>query len=144
MDFSWITHYWPLLLKGAEQTIALLVISVSLGFCLAVVLALLQVMGPKPLAKFSSGYCTLLRGTPLLVQIFIFYYGLPSVGIRTTTSATSITPRSLLVVDSFDLVFKRHTTSAGYFLKPSTLFTVIAISQLLSPRTPCPLGRGAA
>ena len=78
MDFSWITHYWPLLLKGAEQTIALLVISVSLGFCLAVVLALLQVMGPKPLAKFSSGYCTLLRGTPLLVQLWLLYYGIGS------------------------------------------------------------------
>lgn len=89
MDFSWIVPYWPLLLKGGEQTIALVAISVSVGFMLAIGLALLQVMGPRPLAWLSESYCTLLRGTPLLIQLWLLYYGIGSLlpmihGIRET------------------------------------------------------------
>lgn len=78
MDFAWLTSYWPLLLKGGAQTIALVVLSVSFGFVLAIGLALAQVMGPRPLAWLSQGFCTLLRGTPLLIQLWLLYYGLGS------------------------------------------------------------------
>jgi polar amino acid transport system permease protein len=78
MNFSWIFNYWPLLVAGAVQTVLLLVISVSLGFILAIGLALAQINGPRWLKWLARGYCTCLRGTPLLIQLWLLYYGVGS------------------------------------------------------------------
>ncbi len=66
MEFAWIEKYWPLLLSGAYQTVALLVISVSIGFILAIGLAFAQVSGGRLTRMLARGYCTFFRGTPLL------------------------------------------------------------------------------
>lgn len=89
MTFSWISTYWPLLVSGAMQTLLLLVISVTFGFMLAVLLALAQVSGTPALRAISRLYTTCFRGTPLLIQLWLFYYGLGSLlplvpGIRTS------------------------------------------------------------
>ncbi|AWM27957.1 ABC transporter permease [Sinorhizobium fredii] len=78
MNFSWIFSYWPLLAAGAVQTVLLLVISVGFGFLLAIGLALAQVLGPRWLKLLARGYCTCLRGTPLLIQLWLLYYGVGS------------------------------------------------------------------
>ncbi|MEH3092640.1 MAG: ABC transporter permease [Agrobacterium cavarae] len=78
MTFSWIEKYWPLLLTGAWQTVALLVISVSLGFILAIGLAFAQVSGGRVTRLLARGYCTFFRGTPLLIQLWLLYYGVGS------------------------------------------------------------------
>ncbi|MBB4009861.1 ABC transporter permease [Allorhizobium taibaishanense] len=78
MDFSWIANYWPLLLTGAWQTLALLVISVSLGFLMAIGLAFAQVSGGPFLRYAARGYSTFFRGTPLLIQLWLLYYGVGS------------------------------------------------------------------
>lgn len=78
MDFSWIIAYRDLLLHGALLTSLLLAISVTLGFGLAILLAIAQV-GNNPIAHWiSKGYCTFFRGTPLLIQLWLIYYGLGS------------------------------------------------------------------
>ncbi|MBB2752190.1 UNVERIFIED_ORG: polar amino acid transport system permease protein [Rhizobium aethiopicum] len=78
MDFSWVSNYWPLLVAGATQTVLLLVISVALGFVLAIGLALAQIGGPYWLRWCAKSYCTCLRGTPLLIQLWLLYYGVGS------------------------------------------------------------------
>lgn len=78
MDFSWLSKYWPLLISGAEQTVALLAISVSLGFLLAIGLALAMVIGPWWLRWPAKSFCTVFRGTPLLIQLWLLYYGIGS------------------------------------------------------------------
>ncbi|MEY9558695.1 ABC transporter permease [Sinorhizobium fredii] len=78
MNFSWIFSYWPMLAAGAVQTVLLLVISVGFGFILAIGLALAQVIGPRWLKLLARGYCTCLRGTPLLIQLWLLYYGVGS------------------------------------------------------------------
>lgn len=78
MDFTWVAAYWPLIVAGAIQTVLLLAISVIFGFILAIGLALAQVNGPLWLRWFARGYCTLFRGTPLLIQLWLFYYGVGS------------------------------------------------------------------
>jgi polar amino acid transport system permease protein len=78
MNFSWIFSYWPLLAAGAVQTVLLLVISVGFGFILAIGLALAQITGPRWLKWLARGYCTCLRGTPLLIQLWLLYYGVGS------------------------------------------------------------------
>ncbi|OEC96315.1 ABC transporter permease [Rhizobium sp. YK2] len=78
MTFSWISAYWPLLLTGAVQTLSLLVISVVLGFVIAIGLAFAQVSGGRILRSLARGYCTFFRGTPLLIQLWLLYYGVGS------------------------------------------------------------------
>ncbi|MCF1460387.1 ABC transporter permease [Agrobacterium vitis] len=78
MDFSWIGNYWPLLLNGAWQTLALLVISVVLGFVMAIGLAFAQVSGGPVTRVLARGYSTFFRGTPLLIQLWLLYYGVGS------------------------------------------------------------------
>ncbi|KAA3521036.1 ABC transporter permease subunit [Agrobacterium tumefaciens] len=78
MDFSWISNYWPLILAGMSQTVLLLAISVVFGFILAVGLALALVKGPFWLKWLARTYCTCLRGTPLLIQLWLLYYGVGS------------------------------------------------------------------
>ncbi len=78
MTFSWIASYWPLLLTGAVQTLALLVISVTFGFVMAIGVAFSQVSGGPLLRTLARGYCTFFRGTPLLIQLWLLYYGVGS------------------------------------------------------------------
>lgn len=78
MDFSWIIPYRELLLHGALLTCLLLVISVVLGFGIAIVLAIAQVRKNRLLSVLAKSYCTFFRGTPLLIQLWLIYYGLGS------------------------------------------------------------------
>jgi polar amino acid transport system permease protein len=79
MRWDWLPTYLPLLIHGLWLTIVLLVLSVFFGFLLAVPLGLVQVTGPKPLKYAANLYCRFIRGTPLLVQLYLLYYGLGSV-----------------------------------------------------------------
>ncbi len=68
-------------LVGAGVTLELTAIGLAMGFLLGLGLALAKVYGAKPLCWFATAYIELFRGTPLLVQLFLIYYGLPSLGI---------------------------------------------------------------
>ncbi|SJZ43198.1 amino acid ABC transporter membrane protein, PAAT family (TC 3.A.1.3.-) [Selenihalanaerobacter shriftii] len=72
----------PFLLKGSIMTIKITTIAVIMGIILGVVLGLARVSKNKIANWISKGYIEVFRGTPLLVQLFILYYGLPSLGIN--------------------------------------------------------------
>ena len=73
---------FPKLLKyGAEVTIPLTVLSFALALTIAVVVALIQYAHVRVLSQICRFYIWITRGTPLLVQLDIVFYGLPSVGI---------------------------------------------------------------
>ncbi len=78
MDWSWLPKYLPQFGHGLLLTIALVIAAMVFGLLLAIPLGLAQVAGPPWLRRMARGYCTLMRGTPLLVQLFILYYGLGS------------------------------------------------------------------
>jgi cystine transport system permease protein len=72
----------PLLLKGAGYTVALSLIGMSLGLALGFGLALMR-LSRSPLLRWpASIYVSAIRGTPLLVQLYLIYYGLPQFGIE--------------------------------------------------------------
>lgn len=77
MDFSWVTNelYLGYLWTGFVNTLILVTVSGTLGFALAVGVALAQIVGPSWLSRLSRGFTTVIRGTPLLVQLFFFYDG---------------------------------------------------------------------
>ncbi|GIM46694.1 cysteine ABC transporter permease [Collibacillus ludicampi] len=71
----------PLLQAFVEVTVPLTIISFALGLLLALFTALARLSNIKPLVGIMRFYVWIIRGTPLLVQLFIIFYGLPSVGI---------------------------------------------------------------
>jgi polar amino acid transport system substrate-binding protein len=75
-------QYLPLLAQGALVTLELSVLSMTIAIGLGLFLAVLRVFGPATLAWPVIGFIEVIRGTPLLIQLFIIFYGLPSIGIR--------------------------------------------------------------
>lgn len=71
----------PLLWAGLIFTIPLTLLSFAFGLAVGLGAALLRLFGPWPLAAIVRFYVWIIRGTPLLVQLFLIFYGLPSVGI---------------------------------------------------------------
>lgn len=76
MDLDLIQLAVPTLIKGLWLTAALTVVSVAIGFNLGLGLALMRLSRNRFFRGFAKGYSTVFRGTPLLVQLFLFYYGL--------------------------------------------------------------------
>lgn len=79
MQWSWLPEYLPKLGSGLLMTLLMLVASVVIGFMFALPLGLVQVGGIWPLRWLATGFCTVIRGTPLLLQMWLFYYGLGAV-----------------------------------------------------------------
>lgn len=78
MRWDWLPQYMPLALQGIWRTIWLLVVTVVLGLAIAIPLGLVQVTGPVWLSVPAKAFCTIIRGTPLLLQLWLLYYGLGS------------------------------------------------------------------
>ncbi|EKP0279763.1 amino acid ABC transporter permease [Aeromonas bestiarum] len=76
-----IDSFWPLLSAGLIFTVPLTLITFVLGILLGFLVALARLYGPAPLVALVRFYVWLIRGTPLLVQLFLIFYGLPSAGI---------------------------------------------------------------
>jgi len=68
--------------RGALVTLLLSVAAMVLAVVLGAALALARVYGPRPVAALALGYVELFRGTPLLLQLIVVYYGLPELGVR--------------------------------------------------------------
>ena len=77
-----ITSFPQMLLAGIKVTIPLTILSFALSFALGLILALVQVADIKVLKQISRFYIWVFRGTPLIVQLFIIFFGLPSLGIN--------------------------------------------------------------
>ncbi len=79
-----ITHIQrvgPDLAEGVVTTLYLTIVALAVGVLLGLPAALARVYGPPWLRKLAVAYIELFRGTPLLVQLFIIYYGLPELGL---------------------------------------------------------------
>lgn len=82
LDFSGTIARWPQFVEGALYTIVLSSIAMVLGLLVGIIGAALRDSPVKALRLIAAGYVEAIRNTPFLVQIYIVYFGLPSVGIR--------------------------------------------------------------
>lgn len=89
-DFSFLERTWTQFLWGAGQTIVLAGAAIVLGFALGIACAVLRTGGGKFAGLVVACYVELIRNTPLLVQIFIVYFGFPTIGIRLSAEAAAI------------------------------------------------------
>ncbi len=78
-NYDFLDKYWSLFLQGVEVTIVLAVISILLGLVLGILVALLKMSKIKPVSLLASMYVGFIRDTPLLVQIYLVYIGLPKI-----------------------------------------------------------------
>lgn len=76
-----VDSFWPLLLAAITGTIPLALASFAIGLVIAIGVALLRLSGNRVLAGIARFYVSVIRGTPLLVQLFVIFYGLPSIGV---------------------------------------------------------------
>lgn len=71
----------PMIEGALYYTIPLTIISFSFGIVIAVFTALARISKSKILSSIARSYVSIIRGTPLLVQLFIIFYGLPTIGL---------------------------------------------------------------
>lgn len=104
----------PVMLMGTGYTLMFAVASMFGGLILGFLLAVARIVGWQPLRWFATFYVSLMRGTPLLVQIFVIYYGLPSAGIEFSPQTAGILALSL---------------NAGAYLSESLRGAILGISR---------------
>ncbi|MGN7861763.1 amino acid ABC transporter permease [Microbacterium sp. 22303] len=76
-----LTSFWPIVWGGISGTIPLALASFAIGLVLALLIALMRLSESRVLSGIARGYVSVIRGTPLLVQLFVIFYGLGAVGI---------------------------------------------------------------
>lgn len=84
MDINILKQMLPIIAKGSIITMELTVLSLIIGSILGVIIALSKLVKNKIIYSIASLYTWLFRGTPLILQLFVLYFGLPSVGIKFT------------------------------------------------------------
>jgi L-cystine transport system permease protein len=104
----------PVMLKGAGYTLIFAVASMVGGLVLGFPTAVMRILPWKLLRWPAKLYVSIMRGTPLLVQMFVIYYGLPSVGIEFTPVTAGILALSL---------------NAGAYLSESLRGAILSIHQ---------------
>lgn len=82
MDFSFLSKYYSFFISGAKYTIILAFFTVVIGTILGLLLSLMKLSKNKILKYIAVSYIEFIRGTPVLVQLYIIYYGLPTIGIK--------------------------------------------------------------
>ncbi len=81
--------FLPTLLKGAGITVGISVVSMAIAVSLGLFLTLARLYGTKWMAALATAYIEFYRGTPLLIQLYILYYGLPNIGITLSPLAAA-------------------------------------------------------
>ncbi|ERI91875.1 ABC transporter, permease protein [Clostridiales bacterium oral taxon 876 str. F0540] len=76
-----LDSFWPMLKAGIAFTVPVALISFALGLVVGLMTALARISNVKPLVSIAKFYVWIIRGTPLLVQLFIIFYGLAKVNI---------------------------------------------------------------
>lgn len=76
-----LDSFWPLVVGAVRGTIPLAISSFALGLVIALGVALMRISRNRVVSGAARFYISLIRGTPLLVQLFVIFYGLPAIGV---------------------------------------------------------------
>ncbi|MEX0492223.1 amino acid ABC transporter permease [Raoultella terrigena] len=109
-----ISSFWPMLYAGLVFTIPITLISFALGLGLGFIVALIRLYGPRPLRLLVRFYVWVIRGTPLLVQLFLIFYALPGIGIT---------------LDAFPAAVIGFTLNVGAFTSEVIRATLLSVAK---------------
>lgn len=79
LDFTAILPSLPYILKGIGVTLKIVLVAGLLGFAFGIILAIFKISKYKALHWFADVYTSIFRGTPLILQLMIIYYGAPQI-----------------------------------------------------------------
>lgn len=99
-ETSWdlfVSSFWPLVSGAITGTIPLALISFAIGLVLALFVAIMRLSRNRIVSSIARIYISIIRGTPLLVQLFVIFYGLPSIGLTIDPWPSAIIAFSLNV-----------------------------------------------
>jgi arginine/lysine/histidine transport system permease protein len=96
LDFTAILPSLPYILKGIGVTLKIVLVAGLLGFAFGIVLAIFKISKSKALNWFADAYTSIFRGTPLILQLMIIYYGLPQlIGFEIASYTAAVASFSL-------------------------------------------------
>lgn len=94
-DFRLVMEYMPYLIRGLGYTILVSIAAIVLAVCMGMILSVLRMSGKRALIIFANTYISFVRGTPVIVQIFLIYYVIAMAGINISALITGIIALSL-------------------------------------------------
>jgi len=95
-DLFW-RSLWPIVQGAIVGTIPLAIVSFAIGLVIALVVALMRLSKVRILSSIARFFVSVVRGTPLLVQLFVIFYGLPSIGLLVPSWPSAVIAFSLNV-----------------------------------------------
>ena len=152
MDWNVVAQYLPLFEKAAWLTLRLGLAGIALAIVIGLVCTLVQYYKVPVLRRVVGFYIQLSRNTPLLVQLFFIYYGLPKIGIRTdaavcgiaglsfpiqTESAYSLgmdrmqTMRYVILPQAMSTSVPAFVANVIFLLKETSVFSAISLMDLM-------------
>lgn len=124
--------YWPQFLDGLRLTVTLTLLSSLLGFLLAIPVSLARLSRNWLIFGFATVYSVCFRGSPLLVQLFLIYYGIPSALVQFYGGNVVSLQASLLwpLLDSpFSLALIAFTLNTAVYMAESIRGGILAVSK---------------
>lgn len=94
-DFSPVLAAWPTLLEGVVGTLRMSSVSMVFGLSLGIVFMLMRMSKQPVLRAIAIGYIELIRNTPILVQVFFVFFGMPALGVRLSGEQAAILAMTL-------------------------------------------------
>jgi len=119
------------LLEGAWYTLFIALASMFFGFFIGVGVAMARLRGPSWLVGLARAYVSAIRGTPILVQIFIVYYGLPDVGITFSPLTAAVLSLSINIGAYLSETFRAAIISVPRGQMEAALSLEMTTSQAL-------------
>ena len=129
-----LRSFLPMLEGAVKGTIPLALVSFVLGLAIALGIALMRLSKVRILSGIARGYVSIIRGTPLLVQLFVIFYGLPSIGVVVPSWPSAVIAFSLNVggyaaevIRAAILSVPRGQWEAAYTIRMSPAQTLIRV-----------------
>lgn len=145
MNWEFVQKYWPLYEKAAILTVRIGLLGILLAFIIGVIAAFIRYRKIPVLNAITSFYIELSRNTPLLVQLFFIYYGLPKIGIKLDAELCGVVGLGFLggsymaesIRSGLEGVDKIHIESSlSLGLSPRQTFTYVIFPQAISTSVP--------
>ena len=136
MDWNFIIKYLPLYRKAAVLTVRIGFAGIILSVLIGLICAAVQNYRIPVLRQFTSVYIEISRNTPLLIQLFFIYYGLPKIGVRTDAEVCGIAGLAFLGgsymaeafrsgIDAIDPVQRESAYSLGMYRRQALQYVIL-------------------
>ncbi|CUX38860.1 Glutamine transport system permease protein GlnP [Clostridium sp. C105KSO15] len=96
MDFEFIRAYMPLYAEAAGMTLRISFLGILLSAAIGLMCSLVKIFNIPVLKSIANGYIEVSRNTPLLIQLFFLYFGLPKIGLVLSSESCAVTGLAFL------------------------------------------------